>query len=59
MISTETMQVLEERGFDSVDEYLEDLADETGHDIESVHMLYSMLGETELFDGLVTSLQDM
>lgn len=59
MISTETMQVLEERGFDSVDEYLEDLADETGHDIETVYMLYSMLGETELFDGLVTSLQDM
>ena len=39
-------------------EYLDDLADNMGIDRSIVSALADMLGETEDFDGLVTSLED-
>lgn len=39
-------------------EYLDALAEETGVDRATVHMLASMLGPSEDFDGLITALED-
>lgn len=50
--------VYEENGFKNRKEYLIDLADTYGVDKKQVFMLASMLGESEDFDGLVTSIQD-
>lgn len=58
LISEETYQVLVERGYDSVNEYLEELEEDSGQDYTSVMMLAVMLGEYELFDGLVSCLED-
>ena len=57
-ISEETYQVLTERGYDSVEDYLEELSDECEQPYSTVLMLAILLGEGELFDGLVTSLED-
>lgn len=58
LISEETYQVLLERGYDSVKDYLEELSDECGQPYSTVLMMAVLLGEEELFDGLVTSLED-
>ena len=50
--------VYEENGFKNRKEYLIDLADTYGVDKRQVFTLASMLGESEDFDGLVTSIQD-
>lgn len=42
-----------------LNEYLEVLADEFGVDIQTVRMLAQLLGPNELYDGLVTTLEDM
>ena len=57
-ISEKTYQVLLERGYDSVKDYLEELSDDYGQPYLPVLMLAVLLGEEELFDGLVTSLED-
>ena len=43
---------------DRVD-YLKELAEDFGVDEEAVFALASVLGETEDYDGLVTTLEDM
>lgn len=58
-ISKETLQVLEEKGYNSLDEYLETLSEDAGADIETIYMMADLLGETELFDGLVSMIEDM
>jgi len=40
-------------------EYLEMLSDDYGVDIDIVHAMADVLGPTEDFDGLVTSLEDL
>jgi hypothetical protein len=45
-------------GFPSRRAYLENLADETGHAPRTVFFFASMLGPSEDFDGLVTTLED-
>ncbi len=45
-------------GYANRDEYLDDLADETGIDRYTVDAISDMLGEDEDFDGLVSSLED-
>ena len=48
----------EAMGFNDRKEYLESLADEYCTDIDTVLFMAEILGESEDFDGLVTSLQD-
>ena len=45
-------------GFSSRDEYLEDLAASHGLSFSRVKLLADLLGPSEDFDGLVTSLED-
>lgn len=52
------MNIYQENGFENRKEYLDHLADETGVDIETVHIMADTLGESEDFDGLVTTLED-
>jgi len=57
MLKPETIQVLKENGYDNIKEYLHDLADEYDVPYSVVVSLYN-LGEQELFDGLVSAVQD-
>ena len=58
-ISTDTQDTLERKGYENIEAYIEDLADEyTEGDTEAVSELISILGEAELFDGVVSSLED-
>jgi DNA-binding MarR family transcriptional regulator len=50
--------VYEMNGYADRQDYLDDLADSTGVDRSTVAMLADLLGESEDFDGLVTSLED-
>ena len=45
-------------GFEDRQEYLDNLADQYGIDIDTVEALADELGEEEDFDGLVSALQD-
>jgi len=58
MLKPETIKVLKENGYDSLKEYLQDLADEYDVSYSAVVSLYNCLGEQELFDGLVSAVQD-
>ena len=51
--------VYEMNGYADRQDYLDDLADNLGIDRSIVSALADMLGETEDFDGLVTSLEDI
>ena len=52
------MTTYQKHGYDTRTDYLRGLADEIGVDEKTVFMLADMLGESEDFDGLVTSLED-
>lgn len=52
------MTIYQENGFSSRSEYLADLADTTGVDLSIVRVMADLLGPSEDFDGLVTSLED-
>jgi hypothetical protein len=54
-----TDETLAEKGYDSREAYLEDLADIHGVDVENVTALADILGDEELFDGLVSSVEDL
>ena len=58
-VSKETKAILKGQGYDSLGEYLENLAEDYGVDIETVYTMADLLGETELFDGLVSMIGDM
>lgn len=47
-----------EKGYESRKDYLNSLAEDYGTDYDTVKLLADLLGPTEDFDGLVTSLQD-
>ncbi len=53
------MSVYKEKGFDNRDDYLEHLSVEYDVDLDLVDNLANLLGETEDFDGLITSLEDL
>jgi len=53
------MSIYTDAGFEDREAYLRDLAEEWGVSLETVYALADILGETEDFDGLVSSLQDM
>ena len=50
--------IYQEHGYENRKEYLMSLADDFGIDEEVVFAMASMLGKSEDFDGLVTSLED-
>ena len=52
------MTIYQLNGYQSRKEYLLDLADNMGLDASIVFALADMLGSSEDFDGLVTSLED-
>ena len=58
-LSKESLQVLEEKGYKSLDEYLTNLSEDYGVDLETVYAMADFMGETELFDGLVSMIGDM
>ena len=58
MLKPETMEALKENGYNSLEEYLQDLSDEYNVPYSVVVSLYNCLGESELFDGLVSAVQD-
>jgi len=47
-----------DHGHENRHAYLVSLADDLGVDLEAVFMLADLLGPSEDFDGLVTSLED-
>ena len=52
------MNVYAENGFLSRRDYLDSLAEDYGIDRATVYMLADLLGPSEDFDGLVTSLEE-
>lgn len=51
------MNIYQENGYESRQDYLECQADWYGIPVEEVEYLADILGETEDFDGLVSSLE--
>ena len=51
--------VYQENGYENRKEYLYSLAEDYGVDKSSVFMLAAILGESEDFDGLITSIEDL
>lgn len=52
------MNIYQEHGFANRLAYLADLADTIGVDLRTVEILADLLGPSEDFDGLITSLED-
>jgi len=50
--------IYKEYGYESRKDYLKSLSDEYGIDFATVNYLADVLGETEDFDGLITTLED-
>ena len=53
------MNAYTEHGYASRRDYLDSLAEDYDIDRDTVHMMADLLGPTEDFDGLVTSLEDL
>jgi hypothetical protein len=53
------MSIYTDEGYTSRRDYLENLADDMGISRETVFALAAMLGSSEDFDGLVTTLEDI
>jgi hypothetical protein len=53
------MSIYQENGYENRRDYLTSLADDFGIDTDTVFALAGILGPSEDFDGLVTSLEDM
>jgi hypothetical protein len=56
--SEEFMNVYQENGYKDRKDYLKSLAEDFDMDYKDVVMLATTLGESEDFDGLITSLED-
>jgi len=53
------MNIYEKLGYKNRTDYLEFLSDNLEIDIDTVYAVAELLGPTEDFDGLVSSLEDM
>ena len=53
------MSIYQENGYKNHRDYLECLADDLGIDKGTVFAIAGLLGSSEDFDGLVTSLEDL
>lgn len=58
ILKQETINTLRYYGFDTLKDYLQDLADEHGVPYSVVKSLASCIGESEFFDGLVVMVED-
>jgi len=56
-LSKETLAVLKEEGYKSLEDYFVDISDEFDVPYEDVEALAKLLGENELFDGLLSTLE--
>jgi len=54
-----TKNIYQEKGYESREDYLENLSEDYGVCYDTVLLLAELLGEEEDFDGLVTSLEDV
>ena len=52
------MSIYTDEGYESRQDYLTSLADDMGVDLDTVFALAILLGSSEDFDGLITSLED-
>jgi len=52
------MSIYTDEGYESRRDYLTSLADDFGVDVDTVFAIAEMLGSSEDFDGLITSLED-
>ena len=52
------MSIYKDNGYESRKDYLNNLADEFGIDKQTVYTAASILGESEDFDGLISTLED-
>ena len=57
-LSQATLDNLYELGYHNLNEYLEALSEEYGVTLYVVKALYNIYGEDEIFDGIVSSLED-
>ena len=58
-VSKETLDMLKENGYNSLNSYLESLSEEYGIRLYDVHMMAEVYGESELMDGLVSACADV
>lgn len=58
LISNETLEQLNEQNYDSLDHYFQCLSEDYETSIEEIEDLAEILGESELFDGLISALED-
>lgn len=58
-MTEETKQILAEQGYSSLNEYFRDLSEDYGVSLRVVKTMHSVLGDSELFDGLPCALSDM
>lgn len=52
------LTIYQEQGFENRRDYLNHLSEELGIDKETVYQIAGILGKSEDFDGLVTTLED-
>ena len=52
------MNIYKENGYDNREDYLDCLAQDFGIDSDIVNMIADLLGPSEDFDGLISSLED-
>lgn len=57
-MTTATRNALSELGFATIEDYLADLADEYGVELDTAKLVFDVMGESELFDGVVSALED-
>ena len=53
------MSIYQDNGYNNRRDYLRDLSETYGIELQTVFALADILGPTEDFDGLVTSLEDL
>jgi hypothetical protein len=53
------MSVYTDNDYKDRDDYLNCLAEDYGVDVSTVYMMADLLGPSEDFDGLVTSIEDL
>jgi len=58
MSITDNLNIYQQNGYDSRDDYLQCLADDYNLPLEFVYELADLLGESEMFDGLISALED-
>ena len=57
-INIDNLNIYQQNGYDSRDDYLQCLADDYGVPLETVYSLAGTLGESEEWDALISILED-